>query len=467
MVNGRWAFTATDGVTDPEGEPVTLTWSIVPDGTPISSLGQTPSSLVSFLDSLWGFGDGGVDYEQRPWFGFVESSFTRWSEVSGVVLEYEPADDGLNGRAHGQWLGLNGVRGDLRLGGGPIDGPDGTLAEAGFIPNSDITLDVSDAGHFGNPAPGDTYRNLLNTLTHEVGHSLGLGHPISPNAEFLMESRFNGSLDGPQYDDIRGVQRLYGDTLERNGGNDTDATASDLGIVSPGVAAVFGADGDSGVALSLDQNDFLSISNASDVDYLEFTLLEPATMDLVLTPVGPTYNEFTLADGVVDIVTAAQNDLTLELYEAGPAGLSLVAASDAAGLGEAESILDISAEAGSYVARIAGAGDALQLYMLSIDTAAAAVLSAGDFNDDGVVDAADYTVWRDNFGASDDSALLFRGDGSPGIDGDDYAVWAQNLGVSYSGGAIDLIPAPEPATAVTLLFGAAAVICSRGRRTGV
>ena len=33
IANSRWAFTATDGAAGPLGSPVTLTWSIAPDGT--------------------------------------------------------------------------------------------------------------------------------------------------------------------------------------------------------------------------------------------------------------------------------------------------------------------------------------------------------------------------------------------------------------------------------------------------
>ncbi len=54
----------------------------------------------------------------------------------------------------------------------------------------------------------------------------------------------------------------------------------------------------------------------------------------------------------------------------------------------------------------------------------------GDYNGDGLVDAADYTVWRDNPAAH-------GGDGG-------YATWAQNYGES-AGGAVSV---PEPASAV-------------------
>lgn len=51
----------------------------------------------------------------------------------------------------------------------------------------------------------------------------------------------------------------------------------------------------------------------------------------------------------------------------------------------------------------------------------------GNFNGDNYVDAADYTVWRDNEG-QDESALDGNGDGSGTVDAGDYDLWAENYG---------------------------------------
>lgn len=51
----------------------------------------------------------------------------------------------------------------------------------------------------------------------------------------------------------------------------------------------------------------------------------------------------------------------------------------------------------------------------------------GDFNGDGLVNAADYTVYRDNDGG-DESVLNGAGDGSGTVDAGDYTVWASNYG---------------------------------------
>jgi hypothetical protein len=82
----------------------------------------------------------------------------------------------------------------------------------------------------------------------------------------------------------------------------------------------------------------------------------------------------------------------------------------------------------------------------------------GDFNGDTVVDAADYTVWRDNLGASDESSLNGNGDGLGGVDALDYAYWKSNFGNSGSGaGAFAGGAVPEPATWLLLVLAGAAV----------
>lgn len=78
----------------------------------------------------------------------------------------------------------------------------------------------------------------------------------------------------------------------------------------------------------------------------------------------------------------------------------------------------------------------------------------GDFNNDGLVDLADYTVWRDNLGAAD--SVLPPGttdDGSGFVDGGDYASWKANFGQPSSAIAtLSVSAVPEPWSG-TLLAG--------------
>lgn len=88
----------------------------------------------------------------------------------------------------------------------------------------------------------------------------------------------------------------------------------------------------------------------------------------------------------------------------------------------------------------------------------------GDFNNDGTVDAADYTVWRNNLGAADDSALNGNGDGLPGIDASDYNLWKTYFGTSV--GVTSLLVSqtvPEPTTIATVGLALAGIVILRRR----
>lgn len=82
----------------------------------------------------------------------------------------------------------------------------------------------------------------------------------------------------------------------------------------------------------------------------------------------------------------------------------------------------------------------------------------GDYNSDGVVDAADYTLWRDRLGSSESLA----NDDTPGVGMDDYTRWKNSFGQSAGSGATAQ-GVPEPASAA-LLAMAAVLIGGRIRR---
>ncbi len=441
--NGHWDFTATDGATPPIGNPVTLTWSIVPDGTTISHLNR-PSELVSVFDSIFP-GSTGVEMEEKPWFSLVEQCFDRWSAVSGVTFEYESLDDGLSNHPHGATTGELGLRGDVRLAGAVITSP-GTLAETGFIPNADITFDTSETVYFGAVGGTFPYINLRTTLMHEIGHSLGLGHSISNNAAFLMEGFSQTSFDGPQFDDIRGVHFLYGDINEKSNagaGNDSIDSATPLGLLLDGQSRTIGHDAATGTFVGANETDFVSISNSNDLDFYSFTIDRPSLLDIELFPAGPTYNER------VTVTSFSMSDLSLEVYASDGKTPILLAASNSHPIGEAESILGLALDTpGTYFARISGSTAAVQFYELAIHVDSQILY--GDFNNDGVVDAADYTVWRDHVGEPDDTSIHGHGDGVPGIDAEDYVIWKSHYGDSFG---LDLSAAagvPEPSTILCL-----------------
>ncbi|WP_146586256.1 dockerin type I repeat-containing protein [Posidoniimonas polymericola] len=91
--------------------------------------------------------------------------------------------------------------------------------------------------------------------------------------------------------------------------------------------------------------------------------------------------------------------------------------------------------------------------------------SLPDFNGDGTVDAADYTVWRDNEGTIGGAAFA---DGDANGDGNvtaaDYSIWKANYGATVLVAPSGTVSAPEP-SAVLLTFGLLPLL--RRRRNGL
>jgi hypothetical protein len=109
-------------------------------------------------------------------------------------------------------------------------------------------------------------------------------------------------------------------------------------------------------------------------------------------------------------------------------------------------------------------GDTFGDKAIFVNFAAAGI--AGDYNDNGTVDAADYVVWRDNL----NSTNTLPNDPNGGtVDNDQYNTWRANFGKTAAGGiGSSLASVPEPVSSV-IAFMAIVVIglvdCRRTRLT--
>ncbi len=98
-----------------------------------------------------------------------------------------------------------------------------------------------------------------------------------------------------------------------------------------------------------------------------------------------------------------------------------------------------------------GAFSAINLpqgYVWDIDYTTAGVLLeatglglTGDFNQNGIVDAADYTVWRDGYGVTYDDT--------------DYVLWASNFGATLFASTAASVPEPRTILLLAFVFSAA------------
>jgi hypothetical protein len=95
--------------------------------------------------------------------------------------------------------------------------------------------------------------------------------------------------------------------------------------------------------------------------------------------------------------------------------------------------------------------------------ASAAAGLAGDYNNDTVVNQADYDLWKSSFGTA---GGLQNETASLGIaDAADYTVWRDNLG-AMPAGAGSLSAVPEPTSFVLVLVGLAGLTLGRRRLAG-
>ncbi len=140
-----------------------------------------------------------------------------------------------------------------------------------------------------------------------------------------------------------------------------------------------------------------------------------------------------------------------------------------------ETTIDLPDGVRSFDLTFISGGALSALGSIYIDDISAAILKApvllGDYNGNGIVDAADYIVWRNSLGASG-SGLAADGDGDNMVTQLDYDIWKANFGTTAggAGGAAASVhpsPAPEPSAMLLFLVGTCvAAIASRRRRYG-
>jgi hypothetical protein len=435
-----WLTTAS-GTRTANGDPATLTWSLVPDGTRVSTgigTSTTSSNLISFMNTNFGGNPSQTNLTLQPWFHIFTDAFGRWAQLGGVDYMYESHDDGVR---HPSSNGQLGVRGDIRIAGFNIDGASGTLAFT-YIPSggSDMAIDTSEVSLFTNS--NFNYVYFRNTLMHEIGHSFGLNHVDSTTDTLLMNPFIDDSanpINGPQLDEVRGVQYFFGDANEKSHnkqGNGTAGLATSLGTIASGTTKRVGAAANVPTqAISATATDFVSISNASDVDFYSFTVSQASVLSGTLTPRGGVFTQGDADSNQqpTSFNADARSNLALTIF--GPNGTSILATADATAAGGIESIASLALpSAGTYYARVAGADDTIQLYELALTATSTPAGVPGDYNHNGVVEADDYTLWRKTLGQA-----VATGSGADGnldglVDQADYTMWKSHFGQTSGSG---------------------------------
>jgi hypothetical protein len=381
----RWSTTAS-GTTGSQGDGATLLWSFVPDGLSIPNgvgEGVANSNMFATMDSRFASNGG-----RAAWIQAFVRSFQRWEALSGntyirVTVGGNDWDDGAGWSSSG----AIGLRGDVRISMKPIDGGSGVLAYNSFPGGGSGGNMVLDSGETWNSgASGNTpFRFLRNTIMHEHGHGLGFNHTCSTNSGILMEPFLSTSFDGPQQDDIRAVQRQYGDPFEPN---NTAALAVAVGTLGTSGTTTIGTipttvPGDTIIYPTPANSSLVSIDANGENDFWSFNTTANVLATLSLTPIGSTYDDSDQLGGSCDsgnnINAAAISDLTLRVTNS--TGVTTLAFQNAAASGAVESIPTFLLSGNStYLLNVAEADAPTQsqLYRLTIQVTAATTLTASD-----------------------------------------------------------------------------------------
>ena len=187
-----------------------------------------------------------------------------------------------------------------------------------------------------------------------------------------------------------------------------------------------------------------AIAGEADNIY-EFDVDLPAGAELTATLAWNRQVSSSTADVETTIYTAAPlENLDLLLYELGDPAAPV--ASSVSTVDNVEHLLVSLASPGHYALAVRSANGTLvspSPYSLAWNVAVPEILLPGDYNQNGVVDAADYTVWRDRLGQTEP----LPNDDTAGVGPDDYTRWVNNFGQSLgsgSGAASDLAPGDSP-----------------------
>jgi serralysin len=357
--DGGTANTQSQGFS--KGDPLKLTWGFAALGTSINDsafnggFANAPNNLQTRLNAIYG--------NQATWQPIFQSSFDRWSAISGLTFQLETADDGADYIVNGNsvLLGSLGVRADIRIGGKALDGNGGVLAYNYFPEVGDMVIDTNDNFMENTSSNSSTLRYVL---AHELGHALGIAHVESADRAFLMEPFLQGGFVGPAYHDILTVQSGYGDALEKSNdglGNDIAANATSLGTIVLGGNVSIGNDARN-FSTNANTTDFISIDNSSDTDFFSFNVNSAGSLNISLDALGFTYSAGPQSGTQVNFNTRQRSDLRFSLF--GPDGSTLLAAVNSFGLGVSESLTGFNlSSAGTYFVRVEGTanGDASTL----------------------------------------------------------------------------------------------------------
>lgn len=284
--SGGWGSKWDDPV---HGNPATVTWGFVPDGTPMAATfplkpETTGTSNITQLRNQFDATHGAGAFNAA-----LQRAFNTWHAVAGISFVGPVADPGL---PMGQ---SNATSPDIRVSAfSPVAlsgfsyvgavgyGPPGNDL---FFPDAlagDIVFNLAlplimPAGAEGAPIT-QIGNDLENLFLHELGHAaMGLGHPnLGPGEVMYVWANCCSAINRePSPDDIKGAQIVYGpssipacnNAIDDDGDGLEDiadpgcATTGDLDERSPTLPCDNGADDDGDGRADFDPRTYADVPN--------------------------------------------------------------------------------------------------------------------------------------------------------------------------------------------------------------
>ncbi len=202
-------------------------------------LGSQVVLTYSFTSTVTA-GLNGITYAQIR--STVQEALAEWAQYAPLKFVEVP-DSGpsfLDGTGYNA-----GSYPTIRIGAKSIDGQYGALAYAYYPSTNGLGGDlVLDTNELWNTRPGGGRIDMLEVVTHELGHALGLGHETNTTA--VMNPVYAGRFSGPgtaflYQDDINGIRTLYG-----SGSGSVEVLGSSSGTGSSGSSGSGSASGSGG-----------------------------------------------------------------------------------------------------------------------------------------------------------------------------------------------------------------------------
>jgi len=335
---------------------------------------------------------------------------------------------------------------------------------------------------------------IVNVAAGATGTQIATGEAVVRLSGFFSGYLTNGDYGHLHVEFLNGANASLG-TTEITNLNETDTWREKRGVgfVPVGTASlrvsVFGTPLSGGPDGYIDNVDVRVKSASSELVYLEVNTSngQVRLRNQTGAPVNIDYYEITSATSALN--ATSWNSLQEQNLAGFPAGNGSGNGWEQAG-GSSSSIVSESYLLGSSslaneAALNLGAaftiGGAQNLAFRYGALASAPTNPVGDYNNDGTVNAADYTRWRDSLGQS----VTLPNDSTPGtVSQADYNVWKTNFGqtatpsgpsilttgfvryvTAFSGaGAVSVVPEPTSVILVGVCLGTLAV--GSGRRRG-